>query len=60
MTPISSRTRQAPPRAQTSQPPQGRNRKRGQNTDTQINVANVNIPRNDDGNLAKNILRRSH
>ncbi len=58
--PISSRTRQPPPRAQTSQPPQGRACKRGQNADTHTNVANVNIPGNDDGNLAKKILRRSH
>ncbi len=61
MTPISSRTRHVPSnRCQTSQASQWKSHKRGKNVDTRQSDAKVNIPINDDGDLAKKVLRKSH
>ncbi len=60
MTYFTSRTRHAPSnRPQSSQASQRRSCKRGKSADTHTSDANVNIPSNDDSNLAKKVLKGS-
>ncbi len=56
----SSKTREASTnRPETSQASQRRSHKRGKSADTRSSDTNVNIPNNDENNLAKKVLRRS-